>query len=146
MISYAGHPERSEGSRKMRATDYQAGFFAPLRMTRMGGLYPCHSVESVVLNLDGLPAKLWSVLHRSQHLLADPGHATWQARGDSLCAIAAGHALRDLRQTGTPGGVREPAADGEYVRNESRSGPRLSHGIGEPDPAGGTLIAESGRA
>lgn len=45
----------------------------------------------------GMSPALRSVLHRAEHLVADPGDAARRAGGDSLRATAAGLPVRDLR-------------------------------------------------
>ena len=50
------------------------------------------------------------VLHRAVDFVADPGYAPGETGGNTVCAVVAGFAVRDFRETGAAGGVREPAA------------------------------------
>ena len=69
--------------------------------------------------LNGMPSRLWRVLHRTLDLVANPRHAPRQAGGDPLRAAPAGLPLRPFRKTGTSRGLREPATNGTDVRRKS---------------------------
>jgi len=62
-----------------------------------------------------MPLSVWRVLHRAQHIVADPRDARRQAGGCALRAIATGFALRDFWPARTAGGMCQFAADSGNV-------------------------------
>jgi hypothetical protein len=73
---------------------------------------------------------LRGVLHRAVDFVADSGHAPGKTGGRSVRAVVAGFAVRDFRETGAAGGVRELATERGDVRGESRRSDADTRGNG----------------
>jgi len=122
---------------------YSVGAQSRSRSCAFGGrhlpwfrIYPCRSVSSVVEPRHGMSSAVRRVLYRALDHLADTRHAARQAGGDPLRAIAAGHAVRDLREIRASGVLRQPAANAGNVRSEPGRGLGAFDRAGTGDEAG----------
>ncbi len=73
---------------------------------------------------NGMSRRLWCMLYRPFHLLADSGDAAWEACRRALRATEPGQPLPDLRPAGAPCGLRQPAPFRGDVRQYQRPGIR----------------------
>ncbi|SOY82292.1 hypothetical protein CBM2599_A140221 [Cupriavidus taiwanensis] len=81
------------------------------------------------------------VLYRAVDRLAAAGHAGRQAGGRAVRAVAAGHALRGVRQPGPARVLRWPEAVGRDVRRFARSGAALADPARDPDRAASARLS-----
>lgn len=82
---------------------------------------------------DGLPDGVRRLLHCAQHILANSGHAAWQAGRGRLRATYGGLAVSALRQAGAPGRVQQLATVARDVWFAPRGRTEVPERAGSPN-------------